>query len=347
MEREEYIQRFGNHAGRIIEDYECKLCHRVLKCEGRSLNAHMRNCHKMGIIEYSRKYEEGRAKAKDNKSGGRGRAGKKKDGEDPHYENETYQIEVDNDEDDEDEDDETAAAAASAAHIVSVDDEEEEEEEDENNSSFDPLSNVETVDEELSGGVDVDDDDDEEEEDDDSDNDMEVVDEDDYTGESLDVLSASGRETAEDGDEEALEMKPDISEMALGGAAAPARGTRILQEILENPLIIPRVGNSLLPVSRDQEDLEEMDGDDDDIADYTEVYGVEDPILGDDDGDDDEDDDMEEVDGDSPAAAGGDQGKSSSATMNGDASGQATMFTCESVMGSSESKVHKKEVATL
>jgi len=86
MDRDTYVGIYGVNAGREIEDYECKICHRILKCEGRSLNAHMRNCHKMGILEYSNKYESQRGT-----------------NEDPNYYNEHYQIEMENDEGEEEE----------------------------------------------------------------------------------------------------------------------------------------------------------------------------------------------------------------------------------------------------
>ena len=88
MDRDTYVSIYGVDAGKVIEDYICKICHRTLKCEGRSLNAHMRNCHKMGILEYSNRYEANR-----------------NTNDDPNYYSETYQIELDNDEGGEEEHD--------------------------------------------------------------------------------------------------------------------------------------------------------------------------------------------------------------------------------------------------
>ena len=327
MERDEYIQRFGNNAGRIIEDYECKLCHRVLKCEGRSLNAHMRNCHKMGIIEYSRKYELERGGAGGGSSGSKGgsngsrrkagckKAGrrKKQDGEDPHYANETYQIEVDNDDDDEEEEEkDSAAGSSSTAHMVSVDndDDDEEDDDDDENTSFDPLSNVETVEEE-----------DDDDEDDDNDDGDEIVDDgdDDELVLGEDVLDEN-LELEEE--EEPLDLKPDIGEMA----AAPT-GFRILKEILENPVILPKVGGTSISrlFTSDEQEEEEDDNSDEDIADYTDACRVDPTIVAtddeDDDADADEDDvhDMEEVDDDE---AGGGGGEDEEDRVNGDASDQ-------------------------
>ncbi len=55
MDRDTYVSIYGIDAGKVIEDYNCKICNRRVKCEGRSLNSHMRNCHKMSILEYSKK----------------------------------------------------------------------------------------------------------------------------------------------------------------------------------------------------------------------------------------------------------------------------------------------------
>ena len=90
MDRDTYVGIYGLDAGRVIEDYSCKICNRTLKCEGRSLNAHMRNCHKIGIVEYSKRYESQRNTL-----------------EDPNYYSETYQIEMENDEEQEGEEDYT------------------------------------------------------------------------------------------------------------------------------------------------------------------------------------------------------------------------------------------------
>jgi hypothetical protein len=299
MERDEYVERFGTQAGRIIEDYECKLCHRVLKCEGRSLNAHMRNCHKMGIIEYSRRYESERdggdgGRFCGGKSGGggggksKGKA-KKQQQDDPHYADETYQIEVDNDEEGgEEEEEETDNVAA--AHVVSVEnddddehnDDDEEGEDDENTvSSFDPLSNVETVEEEDEQ-VGIEEGEDEEEnsdDEDDDDNDIEDIGEDEelMLGDGLIEEEEEEEEEAfteglehgeEEEEEESQDVKPDVSQIS-------ASGGRILQQILETTPKGVGISASSNEVHEEEEEEEDMN-DMEDIADYSDdVYRVD------------------------------------------------------------------------
>lgn len=84
MDRDTYVGIYGIDAGKVIEDYNCKICERRIKCEGRSLNSHMRNCHKIGILEYSKRYE-----AEKHYNG---------DQDDPNYYNQAYEIEMDNSE---------------------------------------------------------------------------------------------------------------------------------------------------------------------------------------------------------------------------------------------------------
>jgi hypothetical protein len=367
MERDEYVERFGTQAGRIIEDYECKLCHRVLKCEGRSLNAHMRNCHKMGIIEYSRRYESerdggsnngGRFSSGGGKSGGGGGGGgggsksKSKAGrhkkrtqqlDDPHYANETYQIEVDNDEEEEEEDEDDNEVGA-AAHLVSVDndneDDDDEEEDDENTmSSFDPLSNVETVSEQV--GIEAGDEEEEEENSEEEDIEGDIIGEEEelMLGEGLieeeeeeeeeEAFTESldqGEVEGEEEEEESQDVKPDVSQIS-----SAATGGRILQEILQKP-----VGKMLLVDAQEEEEEEDTGmNDDEDIADYgdDDVYQVDPNNIADEE-DEDEDDDNDNEDNVEEV------GDVVSPQVNGDSSGQAdeAIYT---------DKVRKKEMLTL
>ena len=56
LDREAYLAQFGE-AGTSLQDYDCKLCGRTLKCEGKALGSHMKNVHKMTIEQYSELYE--------------------------------------------------------------------------------------------------------------------------------------------------------------------------------------------------------------------------------------------------------------------------------------------------
>jgi len=76
MEREAYLAQFGTK-GKLIEDYNCKICNRVMKCEGKALGSHMKNVHKMSIEEYTRVHEPDRNTEHD-----------------PNFYNESYQIEI-------------------------------------------------------------------------------------------------------------------------------------------------------------------------------------------------------------------------------------------------------------
>jgi hypothetical protein len=80
MEREAYLAQFGTK-GKLIEDYTCKICNRVMKCEGKALGSHMKNVHKMSIEEYTRLHEPDRNTEHD-----------------PNFYNESYQIEIEEDE---------------------------------------------------------------------------------------------------------------------------------------------------------------------------------------------------------------------------------------------------------
>ena len=77
MERDAYLSQFGDK-GKLIEDYSCKICNRVMKCEGKALGSHMKNVHKMSIEEYTRLHEPDRNTEHD-----------------PNFYNESYQIEID------------------------------------------------------------------------------------------------------------------------------------------------------------------------------------------------------------------------------------------------------------
>jgi hypothetical protein len=83
MEREAYLSQFGDK-GKLIEDYSCKICNRTMKCEGKALGSHMKNVHKMSIEEYTRQHEPDRNTEHD-----------------PHFYNESYQIEIDQEMDEE------------------------------------------------------------------------------------------------------------------------------------------------------------------------------------------------------------------------------------------------------
>eukprot|EP00092_Neocalanus_flemingeri_P006549 GFUD01007060.1.p1 GENE.GFUD01007060.1~~GFUD01007060.1.p1 ORF type:complete len:649 (+),score=134.81 GFUD01007060.1:224-1948(+) len=112
IEREQYLVQFGTK-GKLIEDYTCKICNRVMKCEGKALGSHMKNVHKMSIEEYTRVHEPDRNTEQD-----------------PHFYNESYQIEMD------DQDDDDAMEDIGIDHDTSIN-------ETSKDSVYDPLADIE------------------------------------------------------------------------------------------------------------------------------------------------------------------------------------------------------------
>jgi len=112
MERDAYLAEFGDK-GKLIEDYTCKVCNRVMKCEGKALGSHMKNVHKMSIEEYSRIHEPNRNTEHD-----------------PNFYNESYQIEMDDVDND-------------AMEDIGIDHEDPLVNETSKDSTFDPLADIE------------------------------------------------------------------------------------------------------------------------------------------------------------------------------------------------------------
>jgi len=57
LEKTSYIETYGNQ-GKVVKRYKCQICFRDMKCDGKTIHAHMKSVHNTSLKDYSKKYHE-------------------------------------------------------------------------------------------------------------------------------------------------------------------------------------------------------------------------------------------------------------------------------------------------